>query len=407
MSTLPSTGDFSLRPLPEPGTAMVEHEELSFSVVSSLDELERLGSQWDSLVRSMSRPSPFLLHGWVSEWWRAFGSGADLSVTVARRNGRLVGALPAIIRRSRGLRVCRFLGEHESALADLLVDPTEPPETAVALVAAFRRGAYDFCDLFGLPAESVLVRAAPRALTQIERVEAPVLLMPDGWDVAYASKTSSKRRSLHRRRLRQLGELGEVEFVSGRSRQELEPLLEEAFALHRLRWEGRPDGSTFGTRQGQGFHRAALARLADSGVLRIVLMRVGGRAVAFHYFFELDRTMYVHRLAFDPALARYSPGLVSTLETLRVASEDGMTKVEYLGGGERYKLELSDRLEPLYQAVGLALNPVGSIASRCRVAAIEARKTFKRSERLQRLYLSGSLRLPGARRPAQAEPDPD
>ncbi len=134
MSTLPSTGDFSLRPLPEPGTAMVEHDELSFSVVSSLDELERLGSQWDSFVRSMSRPSPFLLHGWVSEWWRAFGSGADLSVTVARRNGRLVGALPAFIRRSRGLRVCRFLGEHESALADLLVDPTEPAETAVALV---------------------------------------------------------------------------------------------------------------------------------------------------------------------------------------------------------------------------------------------------------------------------------
>ncbi len=65
-------------------------------------------------------------------------------------------------------------------------------------------------------------------------------------------------------------------------------------------------------------------------------MRVGGRPAEFHYFFELDGTMVVHRLAFDPALARYSPGLVATLETLRVASEDGMTRVEFLGGNERY-----------------------------------------------------------------------
>ena len=64
--------------------------------------------------------------------------------------------------------------------------------------------------------------------------------MPDGWEAAYSAKTSSKKRNLHRRRLRQLGEVGEVEFVSARTREELEPLLEEAFHLHELRWRGRP-----------------------------------------------------------------------------------------------------------------------------------------------------------------------
>jgi CelD/BcsL family acetyltransferase involved in cellulose biosynthesis len=113
--------------------------------------------------------------------------------------------------------------------------------------------------------------------------------------------------------------------------------------------------------------------------------------------------MYVHRLAFDPALSRYSPGLVSTLETLRVASDEGMTKVEYLGGGERYKLELSDRLEPLQQAVGLSRNAAGAVAARLRVAAIETRKTLKRSERLQRLYLAGGLRRHGRRDASTAE----
>ncbi len=378
----------------------------TYSTVGSREALEALAPDWDRLVLEMPRPSPFLLHGWVTEWWRSFGDGARLAVAVAHRDGRLVGALPLYVRRTGGLRVARFLGGHESALADLLLDPGEPADTAAGLVDAFRALPYDYCDLFGLPGASLLGGVAGPALPLVERVEAPVLLMPDGFEETYAQKTSSKKRNLHRRRLRQLGEVGEVEFVLGRSLDELEPLLEQAFVLHRLRWAGRPDGSTFGTRDGVEFHRAALRRLAGSGVLRMVMMRVGGRPAAFHYFFELGTTMYVHRLAFDPDFSRYSPGLVSTLETLRVASDDGMRRVEYLGGGERYKLELSDRFEPLYQGVGLARNPIGAGAAHSRMGLIGARKALKRSERLQRLYLKGGLAL-RRHRAEQPAADPD
>jgi CelD/BcsL family acetyltransferase involved in cellulose biosynthesis len=364
----------------------------SYAIVRSLDELEALGTGWDDLVLATQRPSPFLLHGWVAEWWREFGDGGDLAVATATRGGRLVGVLPVFVGRLHGLRVCQFLGAHESALGDLLVEPDEPKETAAGLVAALRGERYDYCDLFGLPGSSALAAASAGSLSLIQRVEAPVLLMPDGFEAAYNEKTSSKKRNLHRRRLRQLAEVGEVEFVEARTTDELMPLLEDSFQLHHLRWEGRPDGSTFGTERGRAFQRAAARRLGDTGVLRMVMMRVDGKPAAFHYFFELGSTMYVHRLAFDPALSRFSPGLVSTLETLRVASDDGMKRVEYLGGGERYKLELSDRLEPLQQAVGLARNPQGALATRVRVAAIGARKTLKRSERLQRLYLAGGFR---------------
>jgi len=256
-----------------------------------------------------------------------------------------------------------------------------------------------------MPNHAALTRAAASKLPLVERVEAPVLLMPDGWEAAYSAKTSSKKRNLHRRRLRQLSEVGDVEFVVGRTRSELEPLLEEALDLHELRWRGRPDGSTFGTETGRVFHRAALRRLADDGVLEIVMMRVGGRPAAFHYFFALEGTMFVHRLAFDPALARYSPGLVATLETLRTASEDGLTRVEFLGGDERYKLELADHLEPLYQGVGLGGSPLGSMAAAQRLGLIRLRKTLKRSERLQRLYLNGFGALKPRRKRASGETD--
>jgi CelD/BcsL family acetyltransferase involved in cellulose biosynthesis len=380
-------------------------EDAVVETVQSPDGLEALAPDWDTLVREMARPSPFLLHGWLVEWWRHYGSGNRLAVVTVRRQGRLVGAAPLFVSRQRGVRTARFLGAHESALADLMVAADEPASTARLLTQAVEAQSFDYANLFGLPRESLLGQLD--ALHMIERVEAPVLLMPDGWEEAYRAKTGSKKRNLHRRRLRQLGEVGDVEFEVGRTREELEPLLEEAFELHNLRWQGRPDGSTFGTEEGRHFHRGALRRIADDDVLRIVLMRVGGRPAAFHYFFELEGTMVVHRLAFDPELARYSPGLVATLETLRVASEDGMTRVEFLGGNERYKLELADREEPLYQAIGLARNPWGALAARQRLASLSLRRRLKRSERLHRLYLGGfgSLRRSQGSEPPASKAD--
>jgi CelD/BcsL family acetyltransferase involved in cellulose biosynthesis len=356
--------------------------------VGSIEEFEALGPGWDPLVRAMPRPSPFLLHGWLAEWWRYYGiSGETLAVVTAHRQERLVGAAPLFVRRERGVRTARFLGGHESALADLMIAEDEPMSTARLLTDGIQKQSFDYADLFGLPQTSLLEQLD--VLPVVARVEAPVLLMPNGWEEAYRASTGSKKRNLHRRRLRQLGEVGAVEFELGRTREELEPMLEDAFRLHNLRWHGRPDDSTFGTETGRDFHRAALRRLADDDVLRIVLMRIDGRAVAFHYFFVLDGTMLVHRLGFDPALARYSPGVVSTLETLRIAAEEGVTRVEFLGGNDRYKSELANRQEPLYEAVGLARNPWGALAARRQLATMWLRLRLKRSERLRRMYFGG------------------
>ena len=384
----------------------------TFETLDSTEALESLAGEWNDLVLAMPRPSPFLLHGWVAEWWRHFGSGSRLTVVVARRDGRLVGAAPLYVERSGGVRVARFLGAHESPLADLLIAEGEPESTAARPAREeLRKQPFDLADLFGLPGDSALQRANTGRLQLIERVEAPVL----DYEVRERLETPSTWRRPARRSGTCTGGAApparrspEARWSLRRgpnARAELEPLLEEAFLLHELRWRGRPDGATFGTEEGRAFHRAAMQRIADDGVLGLVQMRVGGRAAAFHYYFALNNTKFVHRLAFDPALARCSPGVVATLETLRVSPpEDGLTRVEFLGGDERYKLELADRLDPLYQAVGLARTPLGSLSARQRLAVIQLRRTLKRSERLQRLYLNGlgSLRKGKAADTAEA-----
>jgi CelD/BcsL family acetyltransferase involved in cellulose biosynthesis len=132
-----------------------------------------------------------------------------------------------------------------------------------------------------------------------------------------------------------------------------------------------------------------MRRLAELGIPRIVLLKLDGRPIAFHYFLLFERRMYVHRLAFDPAYARHSPGLLNTLDAIEAAAAEGATMVEFLGGAERYKLELADRLEPLYEAIGLAPTLRGRLAVAAVVNGIRLRKRAKRSQALRRFYYEG------------------
>jgi CelD/BcsL family acetyltransferase involved in cellulose biosynthesis len=361
---------------------------LELDTISRADDFDRLRPEWDTLVRAMPRPSPFFLHAWLSTWWRHYGDGSELAVHVARRDGRLVAALPLLVRMRLGLRTGRFLGGRQSALADLLLAPGEDPSVGAALAARVPASA-DLVDLYGLPTRSRVAEALGHSIELVERVEAPVLDLTPGWESVYQAKTSSKKRNLHRRRRRQLAELGRLDVVVARNLDELAPALEEAFRLHVLRWEGRPDGSGFATPVGRRFHREAIKALADLDVPRIVLLTIDGRAVAFHYYLAFEGRMYVHRLAFDPDLARLSPGLVNTLDTIEAAAAEGLTRVEFLGGAERYKIELADGFEPLCHGLGLARNARAHAVVSTRLGMIRLRLRLKRSPSLHRLYMGG------------------
>jgi CelD/BcsL family acetyltransferase involved in cellulose biosynthesis len=362
---------------------------LETGTISTLEEFEPLQGEWDELVRAMPRPSPFLLHAWLDHWWRCYGDDATLALHVVRRDGRLVAGLPLYVRSHLGLSVASFVGGGQSALADLLLAPGEAPEVATELAHRMASSGVDYVDLYGLPNGSRIAAALPHSLEVLERVESPVLDLSEGWDSVYRAKTSSKRRNLHRRRRKQLSELGRLETVVARAPDELLPALEEAFRLHDLRWEGRPDGSGFAIPTGRAFHRDAMLALAELDVPRIVLLMLDGQAIAFHYFFSFEGCMYVHRLAFDPAFARHSPGLVNTLDTLEAAAAEGLRRVEYLGGAERYKLELADELDPLCHAIGLARGPRARAVVSARLAAIRIRLRLKREPALRRLYVDG------------------
>jgi CelD/BcsL family acetyltransferase involved in cellulose biosynthesis len=354
-------------------------------VLRSVEDLDLLGGEWDALVASSRRPSPFLLRGWLVPWLRTHGAGGELLTVTARRDGRLVAALPLHVRRRFGVRAAGFVGGHDTEVADLLLAPGEDESTARAVAG---RVDADVLHVFGLPANSVLARAvAPLSLRGAVRADAPVLHADAPWDELYAARLSSDRRRRHRKRIRQLEGEGSLEFRVVREPDELEWALEEAFRLHALRWEGRPDRSGFATVKGREFHRAALRRLAPDGVPVIAFVLLDGRPIAHYYYLRLNDRAVAADLAFDPAYGAFSPGWIATLHTLEVAVRDGVTVFEFLGGSEPYKLLLADGYAPLHEVVGRARTPTAHAYTEAAVAALRLRRRLKESDRVRQLYL--------------------
>jgi CelD/BcsL family acetyltransferase involved in cellulose biosynthesis len=355
--------------------------------ISRLKDFAQLRGSWDELVRSMRRPSPFLLHDWLLEWWRHYGAKRVLAVHVAKRGDRLVGALPMCRTKRFGLRVTEFLGGTGAALADLLIAPGENRDTAAQLAARITTVGVDYADLFGMPGESRLEAAVPEeSLTLLERQEAPVLDLGRDWEAIYTDKLSSKHRSERRRHRRRLEKLGVVKVTLARTPDELEPALEDAVRVHALRWKGRRETSGFSKQVESAFRRAALLRLARRDLTRLVTLRLDRRAIAFAIYLLYERTAYGVTMGFDPEFAAYRPGTETLLCSLESAANEGAERVEFLGADAPYKRAFADRFEPIHEGIGLAPTLRGRAAVEALTRGIRIRRRLKRSRMARRIF---------------------
>lgn len=84
------------------------------------------------------------------------------------------------------------------------------------------------------------------------------------------------------------------------------------------------------------------ARSRDDFGLRFAALRAGGRIVAAELGLRSGDTYHLWFPVYDPDFARYSPGALMTLETLRAAAEQGIRLVDFGPGGEAYKRDFAE-----------------------------------------------------------------
>jgi CelD/BcsL family acetyltransferase involved in cellulose biosynthesis len=250
------------------------------------------------------------------------------AVAVVRRAGRIEAFLP--FQRRAGL--VQPLGAPLSDYHGLVAAPGASVSLASVLKAIGGRS-LRFGGLVGPAPEGAAVRARSAMAARL-----------DGGFEAYLER----RRALghggelkdKRRRARALArDHGPVAFTFGRDPGDG---LDLVVRLKRAQWRRTAQHDVLASR----WTRALLERLSageapDFGA-RFAILRAGGRVVAAEIGLISADAYHLWFPVYDPDFARYSPGALMTLETLKAAAEQGIRTVDFGPMDEGYKRVFAD-----------------------------------------------------------------
>lgn len=300
-------------------------------------EIERLAPEWQALWRRIPDATPFQSPEWLMSWWGCFGNAAP-SVMAAHEGDRLIGLLPLYLLDEPGCRKLLPFGVSLSDYLDALIDPRYPGLGTTLLESLNAVLGWDECYLPDLPLGGALVDArCPSALSEdrSDGETCPVLRLPSAVE-RLCEVVPQKTLRYVRRARRRTASIGNVT-VTRAENSSIEAYMGELFRLHERRWQRTSGLGVCADPIVRGFHLSAANRLADAGMLRLYLLRLGNSPVAAYYGFIAKRSAYAYLSGFDPDSAELRPGAQIIRHAIEDAIREGVQEFHFLRGGEAYK----------------------------------------------------------------------
>jgi CelD/BcsL family acetyltransferase involved in cellulose biosynthesis len=296
-------------------------------------DVESVRGEWDDLA-DRTAATPFLRPSWIEAWWRAFGAGRFELVTV-RREEELVAVVPLAV---RGAVVRTASNWHTPVFAIIAKDSdAERVAAETAIGRAGRRLSAAFLEEGRTAQWEQAARAGGYRVISRTLERSPYIEITTDWET-YERRLSGSFRGELRRRLRRLEEKGAVAFEIADGSKQLAELLEEGFAVEGSGWKDARGTAIASSPVTRRFYTDIATRAAATDSLRLAFLRLDSAAVAFQLNLEHRGVWYYLKGGFDPALARYSPGQLLMRYVLHHAFDAGLSRYEFLGGDERYKL---------------------------------------------------------------------
>lgn len=305
-----------------------------------LAEFEAIAPEWDRLAAGGG--SPFLTSAWFASWWRAFAREDGVALLLRAEDGALLAG-GCFLQSGRGaLRAAT--NAHTNDWGIVAAD-REARERYWVEVAAGRCRSIGLEQLSGEgdSASRSALREAGYRLVEEELEPSPWMELPDSLEALLAARSRNLRSQVGRRR-RKLENEGELHLRVVGGGPTLEADLDAFFALEAAGWKGRERTALACEATLLDLYRGFARATAADGSLRLYLLEFNKRLIAADYGCVFDGCGYLIKTAFDEDLERFAPGLVLRAAVLESSIEEGLSRYDFLGGPDDYKLRWADRL---------------------------------------------------------------
>lgn len=303
--------------------------------VRSLSELDEVQPVWDAYSLRAKWASPMLHHLWARTYAETYNVDGRLEVIIAG-SGQATTIGPLFRPRGIGRRL-ELIGVKELyEVMDFLYSDTSDVQALADAVAATR-----------LPIVLRRVRVNSTVLAALKKAYrgnaivfsrpgpgCPWIALDDSWAEPEKHVNSGRRSDLRRAR-RNAEKIGPVTFeVLTPAREELPSLLEEIYRVEAAGWKGRDKTAMLYDQRLGEFYRRYTSAANDRGMLRLCFLRIAGEAAAAQLAVVTGDRFWLFKIGYSEKFARYSPGVLLMLETIRYAVQAGLKSYEFLGAAE-------------------------------------------------------------------------
>ena len=299
--------------------------------------------EWNELLARSQFDVPFLRHEWLRTWWTHFSRDDQISVILARREGRLAFAMPLLEDKiSLGpvkLTALRSLTNTHSFRYHFLLDREhEGVVEAVWDYLLQRDRRWHVLVLTDVPLDVGIhgpllhhVRGHGGLAGTWHACESAYLAIDGAWADHEKEGAKSVRKRLRNQRNR-LRKLGEVRLEVLTSPDDVAASLGEAYEIERRSWKGER-GTAIGCNPTLVGFYSDLARIAAGlGWMRLSFLRVGETRVAFEYGLQYNRRFHSIKIGYDAErFRRFSAGRLLVMDSLARCFSEGLTEYDFIG----------------------------------------------------------------------------
>ena len=312
------------------------------------ENFDSLTSYWTDGGYHLQWSSPFVLPAWMKVWWQEFGPGAELYLRAVRQGEKIIGVAPLLVRDGKASiigseDVCDYL--------DFVITPGMEKEFFSTLLDDLKQKGINQLDLRPLRPESTVLTT----LVDIARSRGHEVLtrdldvsleldLPTTWD-EYLETLDKKQRHEMRRKLRRLWKTDNVDYHCYEVGQETGDFMDTFLKLFAL---SRKEKANFMTARMESFFRSLAEAMAEIGLLRFGMIKLGTLPVSVIMGFDYNDSMYLYNSAYDPQYSSLSVGLLCKVLCLKESIEKGKKKFDFLKGDEPYKYNIGGREVRLY-----------------------------------------------------------
>jgi CelD/BcsL family acetyltransferase involved in cellulose biosynthesis len=325
-----------------------------------LDLASPLVAEWNDLAWRLAAP-PQLYPGWLKAWWKAFGTEGALEIHTVRRSGRLVGVLP-VVRSGALLRAAA--NEHTPGFAMLADSATAADHLAGSSFQGWPRRV----SLVDVHPAGEAFRAFQHAAHDkgyrilIRRYRcSPYLDVTGSWK-EYEAGLSKKLRKTLRSKNNRLDRLGKLSFEVIDGSGDIEKPLQEAFEVEASGWKGARDTAIVSNSRTRNFYNELTRWAAEEDMLRLFLLHLDRRPIAMCYQLRQADICYWLKIGYLPEFARYSPGMLLFQRIIRHSFENGVSRIEFCGAGERFQRDWTPTTSEWLRLEAFAPTPSGYLA---------------------------------------------